>query len=69
MWKLEFSLREVTSSIFDEKGADEQSSLLTSAEKCASGVDSEVAARTGNGASRRLCLMCVPGLRPPPDAI
>ncbi len=40
------------SSIFDEKGADEQRSLLTGVEKCASGVDSEAAARMGNGASR-----------------
>ncbi len=32
------------SSIFDEKGVDKQRSLLTGAEKCASGVDSEAAA-------------------------
>ncbi len=47
--------------LFDEKGTDKQGSLLTGAEKCASGVDSEVAARTGNDVSRRVCLRCVPG--------
>ncbi len=53
--------KEKESSIFEEKGADEQRSLLTGAEKCASGVDSEVAARMGNGALRRSRLRRVPG--------
>ncbi len=48
------------SSIFDEKGVDEQRSLLTGAEKCASGVDSEVA---GKGASRRF-VACLPPVCP-----
>ncbi len=42
------------SSIFDEEGADEQRSLLTDVEKCASGVNTDVAARTENNAN----LMC-----------
>ncbi len=37
---------------------------MTGAEKCASGVNSEMHARTENGASRRLRLQCVPGLSP-----
>ncbi len=48
------------SSIFDEKGADEQRSLLTGTEKCASGVNSEVPARIGNDASRRFRPRCLP---------
>ncbi len=50
------------SSIFDKKGADEQRSLLTGAEKCASGVDSAVPAQTGNGALWCVCLWCVRGV-------
>ncbi len=55
--------RERESSIFDEKGADEQRSLLIGVEKCASGVNSEVPAQTGNDASRRFCPWCVSGVR------
>ncbi len=57
------------SSIFDEKGADEQRSLLTGTEKCTSGVNSEVAARTGNNASWHFRPRCVPGISRPPKKV
>ncbi len=54
--------RERESLIFDEKGADEQGSLLTDAEKSTSGVDTELAARTENDTSWRFRQRCVPGI-------
>ncbi len=48
---------------YDETGADEQRSLLTGTEKCASVIDSEVDAQTGNGALRSIRIRCVPGVK------